>query len=242
MSKWTDEITQFLTQENVTFSQLKDTLNIIEPVQFSIALVPLDQTCNTEADTIIHEDIWNSKKDIVISRISSKLGFTKKIHGRSTVIKNITKPVLEEFLTKNHINVPVNTKYKYGLYFKEQLVAVAAFSKPRKYYRNGHTYQSYELVRYCSLLNHTVIGGLSKLLKHFIKTANPDDIVTYIDKEWSAGKSFIKYGFKLIEETPVQTFYVNPTTFERSYVLTEKHTKPVINKGNLKLMLDLKHG
>ena len=82
----------------------------------------------------------------------------------------------------------------------------------------------------------------SDLIKHFIKEQQPDDIVTYIDKEWSEGNGFKRLGFRLIEQTPPQYFYVDPNSFERHYARNQDTDIKVSNCGNYKLMLDLKNG
>ena len=51
----------------------------------------------------------------------------------------------------------------------QELVAVATFSPKRKVSRAGSVYQSYELLRFCTKLDTTVVGGLTKLISAFVK-------------------------------------------------------------------------
>ncbi len=60
-----------------------------------------------------------------------------------------------------------------------ELVAVAAFSNARRWEKQGRTVSSYEWVRYASLRDTRVIGGMGKLLKAFIADRHPDDVMTY---------------------------------------------------------------
>lgn len=60
-----------------------------------------------------------------------------------------------------------------------ELVAVATFSNARRWEKQGRTVCSYEWVRYASLKDTRVVGGMGKLLKAFIEERHPDDIMTY---------------------------------------------------------------
>jgi hypothetical protein len=70
----------------------------------------------------------------------------------------------------------------------------------------------YELIRFSSKLNTTVVGGFSKLLKYFIKTYNPINILTYCDRSISTGNVYIKNDFTLIGITSPNYFYFNQLT------------------------------
>ncbi len=60
-----------------------------------------------------------------------------------------------------------------------ELVAVATFSNARRWEKDGRTVSSYEWVRYASLPDTRVVGGMGKLLKAFIEDRRPDDVMTY---------------------------------------------------------------
>ena len=54
-----------------------------------------------------------------------------------------------------------------------------------------------ELIRYAPLRNVCVIGGAGKLLKHFIRTYNPEKLISYADRRFSLGDLYYQLGFKL---------------------------------------------
>ena len=96
------------------------------------------------------------------------------------------------------------------------LLAVALFSGGRlmKYgERTGE--RSFELIRFASLRGYSVMGGMDKLLKAFSGEHNPDDIMTYADRDWSDGRSYEILGFERIEITESQTFLLDNQKFKR---------------------------
>ncbi len=217
---------------------------------------------------VIHvwEDVWRAKKEVVKSRLRSLFGLSYRIPARLTEVHRIDKPTLDAFLKINHLHVSTMAKYKYGLFLPQRyfrvlekwvekpnfslhtpensslLVAVASFSGGKNIPRNAQTYRSFELIRFANVLDATVVGGLDKLLKAFIRDVHPDDIMTYADRDWSDGQSYQRLGFERLGTTPPQAFLVNPETFEREYATPEskpENAVKVYNSGNIKYLLDL---
>lgn len=73
----------------------------------------------------------------------------------------------------------------------------------------------WELVRYATLIDHIVVGGASKLLKHFIETHNPKSIVSYADYSMSDGNLYEVLGFTKDGISSPSYFYVDKTTLMR---------------------------
>lgn len=187
------------------------------------------QKSEEEKLVVLWEDLWCSKQKIVQSRLKALLGISERIPARLSQVRRLDRPTTLHFLQKNHLQDAVISKYKYGLYLpqkhfrvlenppktQELLVAVATFARPRVFERAGEPHRSYELVRFANLLNTTVVGGLDKLLSHFAKEHQPDDLMTYADLEWSSGHSYQNLGFRPQGDTPPQEFWVDPVTMER---------------------------
>ena len=197
------------------------------------------------------EDQYFQQKVIVNSRILSLTGKSSRIHGRKTKVKALRQPELDAFLKANHLNAPIIAKHRYGLYNKNELVAVGAFGRSCPIQDNGVTYKSHELIRYCSLLNTTVVGGLSKLISHFEKAEKPEHIMTYVDRAWSDGKTYEKLGFTIKANTPVQNIMLSPDKNERIFEKDLIRQMPgediegqgwtrLKNLGNIKLVKFLK--
>jgi hypothetical protein len=112
------------------------------------------------------------------------------------------------------------------------LVAVATFAGGRQM-RDGT--RSYELIRFASLRGYTVMGGLDKMLTFFEKEHNPDDIMTYADRDWSDGRSYEILGFERTETTKPQQLRLDIQNFKRySINETEEDLIEIFNAGSIK--------
>lgn len=150
----------------------------------------------------IYEPDWLTKQDIVKSRIRNLIGLSTKYYARKCNVVALSSKEATAFFNKNHIQGKCQATKYIGLTHNSQLVAAAAFSKSRF----SKKYQ-WELIRYCNLLDSTVVGGFSKLLTHFIKTENPVSIVSYADRRWSAGNVYETNGFKFEHNSPPNYSY-----------------------------------
>jgi hypothetical protein len=158
----------------------------------------------------IFEDEWDNKKEIVKSIILNKLKKNNnKIYARKCIIKEVETKDKSLFLDENHIQGKVGSSINVGLYYNDMLVSIMTFGKKRKSLGNKTIINDeYELIRFCNKLNTSIIGGASKLLNYFIKTYNPNEIVSYADRRWSKGDLYQKLGFKRIKNTNPNYFYI----------------------------------
>ena len=190
----------------------------------------------------IFEDEWLNKKDIVKSRIKNILGFTKnKIYGRKCTIKEVSSKESKVFLDDNHIQGGVNAKIKLGLYYGDKLVSLMTFGSLRKNLNQKKEDGVYELLRFCNKLDTTVIGGADKLLKHFIKTYSPKQIISYADRRWSIGELYKKLNFEFVKNSKPNYFYVIKNKRENRF----NHRKDILvkkgydkNKSEHEIMLN----
>jgi hypothetical protein len=169
----------------------------------------LTNQCSQQEMTIIHlhQDVWQVKGDIVRCRLLVRCGRGQRIFARKTKSRRISSNQAIPFLQQNHLWSATKAKYYYGLFVNkndehEPLVAVASLSARRKVARNGISHRSHELLRFCSLRNVTVVGGISKLLKAFTIDHEPDDIVTVVDRDWGSGDGWHSLGFTTVHVMP----------------------------------------
>jgi hypothetical protein len=74
-----------------------------------------------------------------------------------------------------------------------------------------------EITRFANKLNTNVVGGFSKLLKHFLNLVKPNELVTYADVRWSGvnpnNTVYNKCGFTYVELTKPNYFYVERNNY-----------------------------
>jgi hypothetical protein len=207
---------------------------------------------------VLWEDLWLFKRSMVISRLSALLGISHRIPGRLTAVRRIDKNTATVFLEANHLQGSVSSKIRYGLYLParyyrvlnqedkmsqsepELLVAVATFSHPRIFRYDETSYRSYELIRFCNVLNTTVVGGMAKLLKAFQNDFNPGDIMTYADLEWSDGAGYRKLDFKPVSDKAPIWFWLDTETLvrrsKRAAIAVQAMELEVCNQGSRKFV------
>lgn len=178
---------------------------------------------------------WNKLPGIILS----KLNLNKKIFARNCEVRSVDRKTTSDFLNLYHLMNDANAASRLGLYYKEELLALATFSKGRKMDRLPIDKRSYELIRFCSKEGITVTGGLSRLLKHFCREKNAGDIMTYIDRQLSNGEAYLNSGFKLHSESGTLSYKISKKDHKRSLQTTEiTDDDHYLEKGpgNLKLI------
>lgn len=114
---------------------------------------------------------------------------------------------------KVHLQNHRNAKVTYGLFYNDKLVQLMSFSKRKKGLDTD-----WEIIRGCPGSNNIVIGGVSKLFKHFVKDYNPTSVFSYCDFNKFNGKSYEELGMKFIGNTgPDLSYIVNGQIYKRQY-------------------------
>jgi hypothetical protein len=175
----------------------------------------------------IWEDWWVRKKDIVKSMLSTILRKnTARIFARNCQVKEISDEQAKIFFHHNHIQGPSISKIRLGLFYDEELVSVMTFGKLRRTLGTKSKEGHWELLRFASKLNTSVVGGGSKLLNYFIKSYNPYKIISYANRDWSVGNLYEKMGFSFIGMTDPGYFYAKgKRRFSRSQFTKDKLVK-----------------
>ena len=183
----------------------------------------------------------------IAALVLSKMGLNKTVFARQCEIKPLNKNTAETFIRHFHLMGPTQSGFNYGLFFHEELFAVASFSKGRKMNRLPEQKRSFELIRFCCKSGYTVTGGLSKLMRHVMNEKKAGDIMTYVDKQLSDGSSFKKAGFKAVASSEPHFFLVDKDSFQRQLIKNPEQTFDkkkyylVKNAGNIKLIYN-NHG
>ena len=157
--------------------------------------------CRKKGIRLIHifGDYWENKKEICKSIIKSSLNiYDRKIYARKCKVMDIDDLTYKNFLEENHIQGPVNSFIRKGLFYNRDLVQVIGVGKSR------FKKDEYELHRMCTKLNTQVLGGFSKLLK----SLNLKSLITYVDLSLFNGKGYESIGFKFVKKNPPNYWYL----------------------------------
>ena len=191
----------------------------------------------------IFEDEWVYKKDIwksVLKNYFDKSG--DRIYARKTIIKEVSYKESEKFLDENHLQGNCVSKYRYGLYSDDKLVSLMTFGKLRKNMGSENKEGEFELLRFCNKTDTVVVGGASKLFKHFIANVSPTKIVSFSDLRYSNGDLYEKLGFVKQYDTNPNYYYFkglnryNRYTFRKDVLVSRGHPK---EKTEREIMKDL---
>lgn len=167
--------------------------------------------CESKGIHLFHlfEDDWILKNEIVKSMLINNISKSKNIiYARKCLIKDVNYDDAKIFLDNNHLQGYSSSKIKLGLYYNDKLVSLMTFGNYRICLGKKAIEDHYELIRFCNKINHTVVGGSSKLFKSFIKKYKPKQILSYADYSWSKGNMYNKLGFTLVSTSRPNYHYI----------------------------------
>lgn len=154
---------------------------------------------------VIFESIWNNKKSIILQKIAVMLGEFTLLHGRKCKLNIVSADESQLFLDKYHFLGNTKSEIRIGLYFENQLVALSIWGKVRFMKYENPPYYSAELIKFASLPNISIAGGLSKLIAHFQSLYHCKTIMTYADLSWYIGNTFENLGFQAISIAEIKS-------------------------------------
>lgn len=160
--------------------------------------------CEKKGVRLIHitDWEWTNKKEILKSIISSSLGIYKeRIYARKCEVKEIDSKTSRLFLEENHLQGPINSSVRLGLFYKDELVQMVTAGKSR--FKQGEV----ELHRMATKKNTQVVGGFSKLVKYLTEKHNVTELVSFIDRGKFNGRGYEALGFEKISESPPNYHY-----------------------------------
>jgi hypothetical protein len=165
----------------------------------------------------IWEDDWDDpvRKDIIKNKIRMELGKSKsdKVPARKTDVHEVAYSDIRDLLDDNHIQGMVKGTFYNALYHNNEVIAAMVMQQKK----NG----TWELARFCS--NCIVQGGFSKLLNHFKKNNNWDEIITFADLSISHGDLYEKTGFVKVHTTrPIMWYVRDSKRFRRERFMKNK--------------------
>ena len=157
------------------------------------------------------------KPELVRSMIMNAIGKSKRIYARDCDVRILDKQPVS-FYNSNHLQGNRFAAINLGLFYKDEIICGLNLSR--------HNKHEWEIIRFATKQGYLVIGGFSRLLTHFIRSHDPNQIMTFADRRFSTGGVYMKYGFKPIEVTKPNYFYVlRKQTLSRQHCQKHKLSK-----------------
>lgn len=143
----------------------------------------------------LFSDEWKFKQKICVSLLLSFLGVSnkRKIGGRQCEVLQASASEAKEFYESNHLHGFAGGTHL-SLVHDGEIVSMATFGT-RSIYGSKTPKGEVELIRFCTLPNVSVAGGLAKLVNAYAKERKIVRIVSYVDRRWFTGDSYLSSGF-----------------------------------------------
>lgn len=155
----------------------------------------------------------------VLDHIKSRVGLVQKIGARDCIVQELDTAIARAFNDQYHVHNHHSGSVNLGLYHAGELLMCLVMGKSRF----SSNYQ-WECVRMTSRAGYQVLGGASKLFKHFIRTKQPESIITFADRRFGEGKVYESCGFEFVENTgPNYWYFKKGETKLHSRVKFQKH-------------------
>lgn len=178
----------------------------------------------------IFEDEWLKRENQVKNFLLSVINKNKtKIFARKTDIKEVPKKEAKIFLKDNHIQGSCPFKVAYGLYFKNELIAIMTGSHHHRQGNKGVLLLS----RLAFKGGVSIAGGASKLftlLKQYAKDNGYLKITSWSDNRWSEGKVYGKLGF-ILKKNNIRDY--SYTRGQNRYSKQSMSKRALIKKGGI---------
>ena len=141
----------------------------------------------------IYEYEWRIEelRDKIIKMIHGIITKNKVIYARKCSIKEVERDEEKKFLEEYHLQGHSDSRVAYGVYQQDELVSIMTFSRPR-FNRN----YKWEILRYVTKNELTIVGGAERLFKRFLGDKNPANVITYSDIGKFTGNIYTRLGFK----------------------------------------------
>lgn len=159
---------------------------------------------------------WAYHQDVIKSMLCNLLGVNKyRYYARKLSVVELTSKQANDFLVENHRQGPCSASIRLGLVdLSGQLLSVMTFGRSRS--TIGSNCCQWELIRFASKRDCSVVGGASKLFAHFINQYYPESIVSFSDRAHTRGNLYLQLGFEKVNVSDPNYCWVDTKT-DRAY-------------------------
>jgi hypothetical protein len=136
----------------------------------------------------------------------------------------ITNSIAKDFCKQHHLQGAGSTKISIGLFHNNDLISVMTFSRPN-ISKGRKSDNAWELNRFCSEINSSVVGGANKLFKYFVNNFNPIEIISYSDNRWTTGNVYQILDFDFVHDSPPNYWYIDFKSITRLHRFSLRKNK-----------------
>ena len=173
----------------------------------------------------IFENEWlnKNKREVWKSIIKEKMNLHEKIKIDSSIIKNIDKEEIKDFLIYNSLDKYIESDINLGLYHNEDLYSVVSFNRIKD--------KEYKITNLANKINYNI--DYSVLISYFEEEYNPYSI-EYLSNRRYLNDLIEVYGFKFIENTDPRCFKFRVN----EYILVECEFDELLFKQEYRVIYD----
>ena len=172
----------------------------------------------------IHEDEWKYRRSAVENLVTHLLGKSKRLFARKCKVGLVEPTDAKQFYERHHIQgCHIAPHISYGLFSDGILVACMSFSRKTSNRKTPYKDGRWELVRFASTAS--VVGGASKLFKHFIADYKPSEVVSYSMNHLFDGKVYEMLGFVQDGYVRMDYTYVDAKSIKRLHKSNFQHKR-----------------
>lgn len=163
---------------------------------------------------VVREKVWINKEELIKKMIQSKLQKRIAVFARDLSVHQINEQIANNFLKKNHLlgasrgrwylalSIPPHRSFRFQHYSAGDVLGIAVFGKNIKRKKEGFEgMQSIEWVRFSTIPEIRIVGGLGKVFEKLFQMEKYDDIMTYVDIETNDSLGLQAFGFEVEEMT-----------------------------------------
>lgn len=185
---------------------------------------------NDPKQKYVFKNIIKSACNIVDHRI-----YARKCKVHDVELKTCNRKLykeIQEFFKENNIQGYKGSRYCTYLTYNDEMVH--AFTWGSAFWSKGKI--QYELIRGASKYGYTIIGGSSRLWKHFKKVYDPESVVYYIDYNYFNGNSLkhmTDFEYERMSAPGIKNYWVKENVIKNREPMRHKLIMELTKRGRI---------
>lgn len=200
-------------------AKVLSTFQLSERTGDNTTLFMLEQQSKDPASLLFFDWEWRERKQAILNMVASRQRIHTPISAHKLRLVELPSDVARDFLDTYHVQGAVASSVYLGLVKDNELFGVSAFRLEAR---------QIEFTRMA--FKGAVIGGLSKMFNHFVKTYNPENlpVLSYSDSRFASGSTFEAVGFEMVGSNLPHPSYVGPGGMFHRMTMMKRDMAPLL--------------